>query len=131
MSRELDIEVAKLLGYHVIQYPGTDVDTGKVALYWMLADPDGDIVEDAQGEPWENVPRFSTDIAAALTVIEALPATWSVTIIRQMFGSDMHYLAGIDLVNDDGYIVQSLGQTRHRSLPEAICRAVLEAKRIS
>lgn len=72
MSRELDREVATLLGWTV--QPWIDSNSGKT--FYKIVDPNGKeqrvynsvIIYDTELRAWKNVPQFSTNIDAAWQV---------------------------------------------------------------
>jgi hypothetical protein len=84
-TRQIDISCAKALGWTVQPWVGPKTGT----TFYTLVDPSGavqgaygsDIVYNTEDLAWESVPKFSTDIAAAWTLIGRLRVQgWTVSL---------------------------------------------------
>lgn len=127
MSRELDIEVAKTV-------------FGVKRVYCRYGQPWDEATAEhetdrpfyiSSGKPWRThsidaipVPRYSTDVAAAMTVFEAMvEMTGSGSISADMEDARGEgFIVGVSFGFDDEDGGSAMGP-----LPEAVCRAALDA----
>lgn len=126
MDRELDVRVAKALGYTVYHY---DKDYAKNC-YYQLFDGDGGPVVYTNGwrdgerkteeEAWNDVPRFSTDLAAAWALVEYLIDNQMDTEVH-CTRAQRNYFVLVHIIG--GRKIREYADTA----PEAICKAFLAA----
>ena len=122
MSREIDVEIAEKVFDMVLRKPYEDDDR----LAYMRKNKDGDYVRFC----WEgNQPRYSTDIAAAWTVVEKMkdsvvtPDLFAIT-----YDSDVKlWTAGIqEFFSYEGHYFGKY-YAKEKTAPLAICKAALKA----
>ena len=124
---ELDVAVAReVMGWTEPLHVTADCEKrrGGRTRYWLIGTPP--ICTICNGR---NLPRFSTDIAAAFEVVEAMRGRgywWEMRCPCQR-GDDRH-IARFEM-DADVAGPYTFAAARHASLPRAICKAALEAVR--
>lgn len=122
-SRDLDIHVAKLMGYTVYHYskgmPG----------FWQLWKPDGGVAiigegghnvgeRDTEAEAWNDVPHFSSDRSAAFELAGSFECFTMIT--------NSTTKRCIVLIDDSQYV-----EGHSDEFPLLVCRAAITAKGLS
>lgn len=122
MSRELDAEIAeKVMGLTPVKNEG-----GMVFTRWREWVDEGDYYYESEDEEWhhfvDEVPHYSTDIAAAWQVVEHLYHTgmWDITI--RVSPVSKRWICSLDAPNR----TVSIGSSDNTA-PLAICHAALKA----
>lgn len=120
-DHELDAAVAReVMGWtdplHI--HEECEARHGRATRYWLVGQPS--LCSLCKGR---QLPRFSTDIAAAFEVVEAMNRFW--TLIKGPRKSRPGWIAEFWKGGDIWR-----GRAVHASLPRAICEAALDARRV-
>lgn len=130
-GRELDAAVAeRVMGFHR-HHSGVLLPNDDRLHLWY---DDAMNAEAAKGELWLRVPRYSTDIAAAMEVVEKLANRFSFGCWRSRNDSELSWTWRIkfqpSILAPEPHQSKTQGMyyfAEATTLPEAICRAVLQA----